>query len=296
MFPISQKNQAILWMLLANFLTVSVNTIAKSFGADFSAFQMVFFYNLFGLLWLLPFIKREDCHVRSPRNKLFFLRSVLEFAGFASVFFALEYIPLPTQASLGFTSPIFSAILAIWLLKEQNSLARWISLVVGFAGVLVVTQPWNNNIDSHAWMVIFSSLCFAGCGICIRKLASSEKPLRITFYMLVITSIISLPFALLDWHPLHLSQIPLLLLMGAMVTGAQTAVSLALHKGEVTLVLPFTFAGLIWASLYGWLIFGQTVGVWTYVGAAMILSASIYVARHTPKADTAEVEIASVAG
>lgn len=281
---VSRNLHAIGWMALAGLLIVSIYTVVRLLSADFHPFQLVFFYNALGLLVYLPFAWRRSFSVRTERMGLYALRATLEFAAFSVSFYALTFLPLPAHTALGFTSPLLGSLAAVLLLREPNCKHRWLALIVGFAGVLIVARPGFTDFGARGLIMLGSSACFALCMVIIKRLTQTEPSARIAFYMLGLTALIALPFALNVWRAPEMRHLPYILLLGALVAAVQYAVSQAFARADVTVVAPVFFLNLIWSSLVAYLVFEEVVDVWTILGGALIIKATAYAAHRARKA------------
>ncbi len=279
----AQNLEAIAWMILTGFVAVSINVIARYLSSDFHPFQLVFFYNAVGLMIYMPFVLRSHITVKTARLRLYSLRAVMEFIGFSLVFYGLTLMPLPVHTALGFTSPLFGTIAAVMFLKEENNPHRWLALIAGFAGVLIVTRPWTTDFGMSGGIMLVAALCFSVCMVCIKKLTATEPSGRVAFYMMALTAIISLPFAVSVWKWPSLHHLPYIMLMGALVAVVQFTVSQAFSKAHVSVVAPFFFLNLVWSSIYAYYIFDEVVQAWTIVGGGVILKATLYAIHHARK-------------
>lgn len=280
MNPQHAHNHAIFWMLMTGFIAVSINTLARTLSHDFHPFQLVFFYDVLGLLFILPIVLIKKTSLKTRRLPLFGARAVLEFTAFSLGFFALAKLPFPTYIALSFTSPLFASVFAIFLLKEDNTIHRWIALLFGFVGVLVMTRPGDGAFRHEAFLVLCAASCFALCSISIKKLTRTEPPVRVAFYMLFLTSIVAAPFAAGVWRPVPVEIWPKLLLLGAMVASVQYTVSRAMSMGEMTAILPITYLNLLWSSLYAYFLFDEIISYAVIIGGALIIAAAFYTTKY----------------
>lgn len=264
---------------MTGFLAVSINTLARTLSGDFHPFQLVFFYNILGLAFLLPVAIAKRISFKTTRLPLFSARSILEFTAFSLGFSALTGLPFPTYIALSFTSPLFASIFAIFLLREDNTIHRWIALLFGFVGVLVMTRPGEGAFQHETLLVLCAASCFALCSISIKKLTSTEPPIRVAFYMLFLTSIVAAPFAISVWKPISTEVWPKLLLLGVMVASVQYTVSRAMSMGEMTAILPITYLNLLWSSFYAYFLFGEIISYSVIIGGALIVAAAFYTAK-----------------
>ncbi len=278
----NQNLQAIAWMLLTGFLTISIITLAKFLSApphSFHAFQVVFFYNALALILFIPLLFRQNFSLSTTRKPLYFTRAVLEFSAFSLTFYGVTHLDLPVHTAISFIAPLMGSVTAVLILKERNYLYRWLALLMGFTGVLIVSRPWQADFDMLPVLAMLgAALCFAFCDVCIKRLTKTEPSPRIAFYMVSMTAAIALPFALWKWKSPELSQVPWLLLLGLMVACVQFAVSKAFSKGDVTLILPFFFFNIVWSSLYAFFLFNEAIDQPTMIGATVIIAATLYAA------------------
>jgi drug/metabolite transporter (DMT)-like permease len=282
----SRNVQGILWIMVTGFLSVSIYTLARILGASFHPTQVVFFYSLLGMLFFLPYIVKQKVSLRTDQGALYAVRSVLEFSAFSLSFAAITELPFPVHATLEFTSPLFGSILAIVMLKEPNQLHRWMALLMGFVGVLIVTRPDVSGFSSASLLVLGAAFLFAFCGMSIKKLTQTEPPARIAFYMLAGTMLVAAPIAFsYPWQNSIIEHAGLLALLGVLVAGVQFTVANAFERAHVTLILPFFFLNLLWASLFAYIVFDEVISQWTLLGAVFIIGGAVYAGRHATKDD-----------
>ncbi len=287
----SRNIQGIGWVILTGLLIITINTIARILIQDYGYhfWQILFFYCALGCVVYLPLVLKSHTSFHTMRIRLHFLRACLEFCGFSLVFLALTKLPLPVHTALSFTSPLFGAIAAVVFLKEKSSRHRWLALGMGFVGVLIVTRPWATSFGSSALIMVLAAVCFSICMICIKKLTYTEPSSRIAFYMLFLTAMIALPFAAAHWQMPQSAHLPYILFMGVLVALVQFSVTQAFSKADVTLISPFFFVNLLWSALYGWMVFGEIVSLWTVAGGAVILLGAFYAAHHARRSESKNV-------
>jgi|GEM_PF-602361 len=278
----NQNMQAIAWMLLTGFLTITIITLGKYLSEpphSFHAFQVVFFYNALALVFFLPMWLKHKFTLRTTRTPTYLARAILEFTAFSLTFYGVTHLELPVHTAISFIAPLMGSITAVLILKEKNYLYRWLALFMGFSGVLIVSRPWRAGFDLLPVLAMLgAALCFAFCDVCIKRLTRTEPSPRIAFYMVSMTAAIALPFAVWKWKMPGAELIPWLLLLGFMVAAVQFAVSKAFSKGDVTLILPFFFFNIVWSSLYAHFLFGEEIDRPTILGAGIIIGATLYAA------------------
>ena len=268
----------------------------------FHSVQLVFFYSFGPLVMMLPLVILQKWSLKTPCSKIYILRGIGEFGGWAASFFALTLITLPMQTALSFTVPLFAIPLSIMLLKERAGSHVWISLIMGFIGVLIVTRFAGfageavlgaSTLNEGVLYMLFASLLFAGCTNCIRALAMRKEPAgRIMFYMYAYTSLFTLLFIATDsatyWQPIAMSHMPWIIAISLISLSQQYFVTKAFEKAPLTVIMPLQFVVLILVSIMAYLVFDELIDSWTLVGALLIFAGAIFhVFKSTKKMDAA---------
>lgn len=276
----NHKTQGILWMICACFWFAMMATLIRYISTDMPPFEMVFFRNLFSVIWILPWVYKFGIrNIRTKRLKLYGYRTISGVAGMTMLFTALSIIPLTDAVALTFTVPIFTTILAIMFLGEKVGIHRWIAILIGFLGVLVILRPGSGTFQYASLLVIATTLCWSFSNIFVKKLTRTDKPKVIVFIMMVLMTPLSLPLALYVWQTPTLDQLLWLALLGWISNQAQFAMTHAYSKADMSVVLPFDFSRLIFISGLAYIFFGEVIDIWTGLGATIILASSVYVAK-----------------
>lgn len=194
-------------------------------------------------------------------------------------FGAAILLPLAVSTTLGFTTPLFAVLLAALVLREHVGLWRWTAVVLGFAGVLVIAQPGGEPISAMGTAAgLIAAFFIAVINYQIRDLGRTEEPIRIVFYFSAFGSAmaaLALPF----FATAHSGEQWLLLLaIGAIGTMAQMLLAASLRHGAVAAVIVMDYTALIWATLYGWLVWDHLPPAATWLGAPLIVAAGLLIA------------------
>lgn len=205
-------------------------------------------------------------------------RAALGLFGMTFTFGALLLLPLAEATTISFTVPIFATIMGALVLKEPTGWHRWAAVAVGFVGVLIVTQPGSGHIPLLGALVgLTSSLMISIIAIQLRQLGKTENAGTTVFWFSALSCIpmgLIYPFVAVAHDTATWG-----LLIGIGVVGGmgQIAFTAALRFAPVSAVMPMDYSGLIWASLFGWLLFGTLPGGWTFVGAPVIVASGLYI-------------------
>lgn len=242
-------------------------------------FQIAFFRNIFGLAFLLPLLMRSRFAVlRTRQIGLHALRGVINMAAMLMFFTALSISPIAKVTALGFTAPIFMAILAVIVLGERFRIYRWSAIFLGFAGMLIILRPGLVVIDTGALLVIGSAVLWAVAMLIIKIQSQTESSLTIVAYMGIFLGVFSIAPALWVWQPFELQTLGLMVLIGLLGSIAQMAISESLKETDPTALMPFDFLKLIWTAMIGAWFFAEIPDMFTWIGATVIFSSGLFIA------------------
>ena len=242
-------------------------------------FQIAFFRNFFGLAFLLPLLMRSRFAVlRTKQIGLHALRGVINMAAMLMFFTALSISPIAKVTALGFTAPIFMAILAVVVLGERFRIYRWSAIFFGFMGMLIILRPGLIAIDTGALLVIGSAVLWAVAMIIIKIQSRTESSLTIVAYMGIFLGVFSIAPALWVWQPFELQTLGLMALIGLFGSIAQMAISQSLKETDPTALMPFDFLKLIWTAMIGAWFFAEIPDMFTWIGATVIFSSGLFIA------------------
>lgn len=254
--------------------------LVRHISQSIHPFEAAFFRNLFGLLPLLPWLIRVRSEAfRTRRLGLHALRAGCGLSAMLLFFTALSLIPLAEATALTFATPLFATAGAALVLKEQVGIRRWSATVAGFIGVLVILRPGADLITVGAAAGLGAAMFMALAVLCIKTLARTEAPATIVLYFGVLVTPLSLLPALPVWTTPSLPLLGWCALMGFAATAGQILLTRAFASADASAVLPFDFSRLVFVSVLGMVLFGEMPDVWTYVGATVIVAATVYIAR-----------------
>ena len=250
----------------------------RELSDEIHPFATAFYRNIFGILLLLPWLVRDNfAALKTDCLKLHILRGGLNSGFMLGFFFALGLIPIAEATALNFTAPLFVTLLAVIILKERVGWRRWLALFIGFASTLVILQPGVQVISIGAFLVLFASLAWAGSTITLKKLSKSESSLTSTVYLVIIltpvTFVASFPYLYLP----NIEQTIWLVEVAATSTIAQYFLSESLKQADANVVVPFDFSRLIWAAVFGFILFGEIPTVWVWLGGILIFASAVYI-------------------
>ncbi len=206
------------------------------------------------------------------------VRGMLAVTSAAAFIFGLKYVPLADAVSVTFLAPLLVTIFSALLLKEKVGPKRLIAVGIGFIGTLIVIRPGFGQVHPAVMLVVLAATAFALRQVVSRLLAASDKTATTVAYTAIASfAMLSLPLALFWETPQTGGQIALLAGMAISAALGELMVIKALETAEASVVTPMHYTLIIWATLYGWLLFGQLPDMWTWVGAAIIVATGLYI-------------------
>ena len=271
--------RGILWMCLAAVLFAVMHVMVRIVSSEIHALEIAFFRNVFGLLVFAPTVMASGLvFLRTERLGLHAVRGVVNVFTMLMFFTALTIAPLAQVTALGFTAPLFAAILSVIFLGEVFRARRWTAIVLGFVGTMVILRPGLIPIDLGSALVLGSASLWAVTLILIKMLSRTEASLTIAAWMNIFLAVFSLIPALVVWETPSLTAFFWLILIGVCGTGAQVLMTQALKEADPTAVMPFDFTKLIWVAILAAWLFDEVPDVWTFVGAFIVFGATFYLA------------------
>ena len=283
--------RGMLWMAATGLLFVVMNTIMKWLSQGLDPWLVGFLRYFLGAIVMLGTVLRvgagpRDLWPKAPR--LQFLRGCFHAGGMMLWFAALPLVTLAELTAIGFSGPLFICLGAVAFLGERMSGARWTAVLVGFAGVLLVVQPWGSagfaGISRGMLLMLASAPVFAGSFLVAKALTRYDRSEVVVLWQHLWVSVLLAGFALVYWTPLNAMQWGLLVLCGFLGAGGHYCMTRAFRVADISAVQPVKFLELVWAALLGVAVFGTVPQTATVVGGVVILASTLLLARHESRA------------
>ena len=272
------------WMILAGFCWTIMTILVRQLSADYSSFEILFFRNLVSVCILLPLAMRSGLSsLKTQRLPLHSLRALLSYIGVLLLFYGIANIPLPDVTALSFTQPLFVVVLAALILKEAVNGARWIAVIAGFVGLLVIVRPGVVAVELATVLVLLSAFSYAVSNICVKRLMTTDTANQSVFYFNLLMLPIALVPALFVWVTPALADLPLFVAIGVNGTIAVYAYARSFTLADASAVMPFDFLRMPMAATAAFLLFSETGDIWTWVGSVIIFASSYFLARSSSK-------------
>lgn len=279
---------AALWMLgtLISFAAMAV--AGRELSAEYTTFQILFFRSVIGVLLIGFLISRSKGHtgddtpdrpgfaqIRTARPGAHLIRNIAHFAGQYGWFYGLAYISLAEVIAIEFTTPVWTALLAFFLLGEKLTRARILTLILGITGLLLIIRPGDGVLEPAALAVLAGAVGYALSYIQTKSLSATETPLCILFYM----TLMQLPFGMIpslsDWKTPTLESLPLIMVVGVTAMSAHYCMTRAFRLADATVVVPMDFMRLPLMMLTGYMLYQEAVDWFVLIGALLMLSGNL---------------------
>ena len=265
-------------MLLASLLFVSLDTVAKYLTATYPVEQIVWARFSFHLLVALIIMSPQGFgRLKSNRPWLQVLRSAFMLGANAFFFLALQSIPLVTASAVVFVGPLIVTALSVPLLGERVGPRRWAAVAVGFVGAMLIIRPGTDFMHAATVLPLLAALSFSFYQICTRVLASHDDPMTTLTYTAIAGSVATTAIVPSGW--ITPDTVGWIAMIAAGIFGAlgQWALIKAISAAPVSTVAPFGYTGLVWATLFGFVTFGDVPDVYTLSGTVIIAASGLYV-------------------
>ncbi len=273
--------RGMLWVASSGLAFSCLNTIVRSITLSLDPFESQFLRYLFGILAMLPLLWRQGWRTYRPvnlRGQLW--RGAVHTLGLMLWFTALPHIGLADMTAIGFTGPIFIMLGAAWFLGERMRGDRWVAALIGFVGVLVVVAPKLSAQGGwYALVMLASSPVFAASFLMTKTLTRYEKPGVIVLWQAISVTALSLPLGIVHWTTPTAWQWFGFALAGVLGSLGHYFLTRGFRVADISATQSLRFLDLIWASLLGWLIFSDVPSQTTLLGALVILSSTVWIAR-----------------
>ena len=262
----------------AFFMFTVMNMFAKLLSVNHSVIEIAFYRNLIACIPFLILIfglgRREILIIRS-KPSLVGIRATIGTLSLITTFTAYSLMPMADTTALLFTASLFIPVLGVIFLKESVGPYRWGAVAMGFIGVVVMAHPSGEVNTLGIVVALTATLMHATLQIILRYLGRYESPETISFYFFVIgVFLTALPLPFIAVRP-TMAEVPLLIGVGLSGAGAQWLLSVAFRNARAAIVTVFNYSGIVWATLFGWMIWGDWPLPTVMAGASIVIASNI---------------------
>ena len=273
--------QGVLWMLVSCGLLAGVAVMGRYLALNgVPTFQLVFLRIFFAILALAPLIAWRGREIFETRHlRLYAGRVVVGLAGMSMWFGALAWIPVGEVTAIGFLAPLIGTVGAALFLDEVVRWRRWSATLVGLTGALIILRPGAQSLEIGPLLALGAAIGMAGSGLLIKTLAGKDDPDKVVLISLCLQAPVALIAALAVWT--WFDPVLWLVFAGLGVVGMLGHITLtrAFRAADASLIMSLEFARLPFAVLFAFVLFGELIDLWTWIGATIIFAAALYTAR-----------------
>jgi drug/metabolite transporter (DMT)-like permease len=277
---LSEARQGIAWMLLSILVAAGMDAIAKYLSQFYPVLQIVWArYTFQAVVVVLALGPRLPILVRTQRLGTQLVRSALLLGATVTFVFGLQNMPLTEASTILFLAPLIVTALSVPLLRERVGPRRWAAVLAGFAGALIIIRPGGDVVNLWAVFPLATAFLYALYMVTTRQLSRTDSTLTTLVYTASVGALamsVVVPFV---WVPLDAQGWLLMVLLGVMGGANHFALIQAFRSASPVVVSPFEYSRLIWATLFGYALFGNLPDGWTVLGATVIVAAGLYIYR-----------------
>jgi len=276
--------RAAFWMsgALLSFMAMAVS--GRELSAAFETYHILFYRSVIGVVLIGALIAWKGTHLLKTEHLMRHgLRNIAHYAGQYGWFYGLAYISLAEVIAIEFTTPVWTALFAFFLLGERLTPARLMALVLGLTGLVMILRPTSEGLNPAAFAVLAGAVGYAFSYIQTKALSATDSPLTILFYM----TLMQLPFGMvpsvLDWQSPSWEMMPWIVLVGVTAMSAHYCMTRAFKLADATVVVPMDFLRLPLIMWVGYLLYQESVDIWVLAGAAVMFSGNLINVRAEQK-------------
>jgi len=278
---ISPTVRGIILAITSGAFFASMHGSVRLLSQDLDAMEIAFFRAFFGFLFFTPLLIRTRLSVlRTRRLPLHLLRGIFNGASLLLWFTALSMVPLGDATALSLMGPLFVALGAMLVLGERVRGPRWTALAIGFAGALIIVRPGFQEVNLGMIFVLVSMLFVTGSKLIAKSLSRTDQPSTIVAYLSLTMMVPSGVALIFVWQTPTIEQLLFMALIGFLGSCGHLLLTTAYKIADISAVEPVVFARLVWAAIVGWFMFAEFPGLWVWIGGALVVAGSTWLARH----------------
>ena len=275
------KNQLGFLYMFLSVCTFSVMDLLVKWSTEYPTGEVLFFRGFFGLLptyFLIPKNKLKTFYT-TERSKEHLFRCIMGLMALIAIVVALRELPLAVVVSLSYAAPLFITVLSIFLLSEKVGVFRWLAVIIGFVGVIIIAEPGFKGMNYLYFLPLIFCIGMAFVTITIRKLSTTEPIWLISIFFSITISIAGLATISVGWKIPNFQDFILLALIGVTGGSANLFLTQSYKLSEVSLVAPLKYLALVFAIFFGYFIWNEIPTIKTLIGASLVVLASLIIFR-----------------
>ena len=263
---------------MASFVTN--DALVKVVSETLPSAQLIFLRGLFATALLLAIVQASGAmgEVRRLRDGKVVARALFDAFATLTYLTSLFHLPIGNATAINMATPLFITLFAVIAFKEQVGGGRWLAILTGFAGVLMVVQPAGSAFNAYAVLCLAGTLLHASRDLLTRVIDRSIPSLLITLSTAVAVTLLAGAWSLFqDWKPVGARELAMLAAASVFLSGGYFLLTVAMRAGEMSVIAPFRYAGLLFALLLGFVVWGDVPNALAWAGIALLVGAGLYV-------------------
>jgi drug/metabolite transporter (DMT)-like permease len=272
----------ITWMVIGMTAFIANDAMIKAIGARVPAAQMIVVRGVMAisLITLVAWRMGALGQIRAALQPWVLLRGGCEALGTLIYLAALFVLPLANVTAINQSSPLFITVLAMLFLKERVDRGRWIAIGAGFCGVLLVIQPRIGDFNGYAWLTLLATIIYAFRDLLTRKVHPGTPSILVTLTTAAVVWVLAGGvLAVQGWTAMSWRDVGLLAIAAVFLSTGYYATINAMRHGEISVIAPFRYVGLLWALVIGYVVWGDMPNLLAWMGIALLISAGLYMIR-----------------
>ena len=273
--------RAIMCMMLAYVSFAMLNVTSKIlYTANLDPFVITFYRSFFCVLYSLPIsilIFKNRTNFKFAKINLY--KGIIDFISIPTWVMAVSYVNISQAVGLTYITPMLTAMLAIVFLKDHFTKDKWLMMIIGMSGVYIILDPETSNFNYYSIFAIISCVLWSTGNILTKKLSDNQHPVLIVFYTNLIICILSTPIFISKFQILEPEVFMIAALMAFFACSGYLFVAYACKFTKLSNIVPFDYFRLIFATIFAYIFFDQTIELNTVVGSLIIFSSSLYLAK-----------------
>lgn len=276
---------------LSFFCVAAVSALGKAAGQLTSTAVVVLFQNLICLLFIIPFaIRGGSASLRTEKLGLHILRAASGTGCWYALFFAIKMMPLTNAILLTFSAPLWMPVIAWVVFRQKASTATWIGAAMGFAGVVLVLGPQHDSFNAGALLALGGALLLAIALMSVRWLGATEPMPRILFYYFLLSTVMAVPIAAVDWQPFAAPAWIYLIGIGIAQLLSQVFIVLAYRYASSVKLGPLVYTVIVFTALIDWAVWDRTPTLFVILGMTLVIGGGLVAVLGKTKAPLTAIE------
>lgn len=259
---------------------VTNDMLVKYVSESLPASQLIFLRGVFATLFLLGIVQAMGVtrQMAGLLEKRVLLRAVLDALATVTYLTSLFHLPLGNATAINMATPLFITLFAVLVFGERVGAGRWLAIVTGFIGVLLVVQPAGEAFNAYAVLCLGGTLLHAGRDLVTRVIDPRIPSILVTLSTAIAVMLLALAWgATQEWHPVTGQQLGLLAGASVFLSAGYFLLTVSMRGGEMSMIAPFRYVGLLVALVLGYLVWGDVPNALAWGGIALVVAAGLYV-------------------